>query len=49
MDLLTQNLISPVVLAFVLGMIARWIRSDLEIPSAYSRRSNPSFLTQSDF
>ena len=34
MDLLTQNLISPVVLAFVLGMIARWIRSDLEIPSA---------------
>lgn len=34
MELLTQNLISPVVLAFVLGMIARWIRSDLEIPSA---------------
>ncbi len=34
MELLTQNLISPVVLAFVLGMVARWIRSDLEIPSA---------------
>ena len=28
------GLVSPVVLAFVLGMVARWIRSDLEIPSA---------------
>ena len=34
MELLTQNLISPVVLAFVLGMIARAVRSDLEIPPA---------------
>lgn len=34
MDLLTQNLLSPVVLAFVLGILARLIRSDLEIPSA---------------
>ncbi len=34
MELLTQNLISPVVLAFVLGMIARAVRSDLEIPAA---------------
>jgi hypothetical protein len=34
LDLLTQNLLSPVVLAFVLGIIARLIRSDLEIPSA---------------
>ncbi|MGB6221120.1 MAG: sodium-dependent bicarbonate transport family permease [Haloferula sp.] len=34
MDLLIQNLISPVVLSFVLGMLARWVRSDLEIPSA---------------
>lgn len=34
MDLLLQNLISPVVLAFALGMIAKWVRSDLEIPSA---------------
>ena len=33
-DLLTQNLLSPVVLAFVLGIIARLIRSDLDIPSA---------------
>ncbi len=34
MDLIIQNLISPVVLAFVLGLVARWIKSDLEIPSA---------------
>jgi len=33
-ELLTQNLISPVVLAFVLGMVARAVRSDLEIPPA---------------
>ncbi|MGJ8722983.1 MAG: sodium-dependent bicarbonate transport family permease [Roseibacillus sp.] len=34
MDLLIQNLVSPVVLAFAMGMIARWVKSDLEIPSA---------------
>ena len=34
MDLLIQNLVSPVVLAFVLGILARLVRSDLEIPSA---------------
>jgi hypothetical protein len=34
MDLLLQNLISPVVLAFLLGMIARWVKSDLQIPDA---------------
>ena len=34
MDLLTRNLLSPVVLAFVLGIIARLLRSDLEIPAA---------------
>lgn len=34
MDLILQNLISPVVLAFLLGVIARAVRSDLEIPSA---------------
>lgn len=33
MELLIQNLISPVVLAFALGMIARWVKSDLEIPA----------------
>lgn len=34
MDLIIQNLVSPVVLAFLLGIIARAVRSDLEIPSA---------------
>lgn len=34
MDLLIQNLISPVVLSFLFGMIARWVKSDLEIPPA---------------
>ncbi|MBW8368616.1 MAG: sodium-dependent bicarbonate transport family permease [Arenimonas sp.] len=33
-DLLTANLLSPVVLAFVLGMVARSLRSDLEVPPA---------------
>jgi hypothetical protein len=33
-DLLTSNLLSPVVLAFVLGMVARGLRSDLEVPAA---------------
>lgn len=33
-ELITQNLISPIVLAFVLGMVARAVRSDLEIPPA---------------
>lgn len=34
MDLLIQNLVSPVVLAFIIGIVARRIGSDLEIPSA---------------
>lgn len=34
MGLLIQNLVSPVGLAFLLGVIARAVRSDLEIPSA---------------
>lgn len=34
METLVQNLVSPVVLSFVLGMVARWVRSDLEIPAA---------------
>ncbi len=33
-ELLTANLLSPVVLAFALGMAARMLRSDLEIPAA---------------
>jgi len=32
MNLLAENLISPVVLCFVLGIIARWIKSDLALP-----------------
>jgi hypothetical protein len=31
-DILVQNLVSPITLAFLLGMIAAAIRSDLEIP-----------------
>jgi len=34
-ELLVQNLLSPVVLAFVLGLVAHWVRSDLEIPDAF--------------
>lgn len=33
-DLLSANLLSPVVLAFALGVVARLVRSDLEIPGA---------------
>ncbi len=33
-ELLAANLLSPVVLAFALGLIARSLRSDLEIPAA---------------
>ena len=33
-ELLISNLLSPVVLAFALGMFARAVRSDLEIPAA---------------
>jgi uncharacterized protein len=33
-DLLAANLLSPVVLAFALGIVARMLRSDLEIPAA---------------
>lgn len=33
-ELLTSNLLSPVVLAFVLGLVARGLRSDLAIPPA---------------
>lgn len=32
MNLLAENLISPVVLCFALGIIARWLKSDLSIP-----------------
>jgi hypothetical protein len=32
MNLIAENLISPVVLCFVLGIVARWIKSDLALP-----------------
>jgi hypothetical protein len=32
MSLLAENLISPVVLCFVLGIVSRWIKSDLSVP-----------------
>lgn len=32
MNLLADNLISPVVLCFALGIVARWIKSDLTVP-----------------
>jgi len=34
MDLILQNLISPIVLSFLLGALAKWVKSDLEIPDA---------------
>jgi hypothetical protein len=34
LDLLSANLLSPVVLAFALGVVARLARSDLEVPPA---------------
>ena len=34
MELALQNLISPIVLCFVLGAVARWVKSDFEFPDA---------------
>lgn len=34
LDLVRANLLSPIVLAFVLGLIAAWIKSDLKLPEA---------------
>lgn len=34
MELAIQNLISPVVLCFVLGVVARWVKSDFKLPDA---------------
>lgn len=33
-ELILSNLLTPIVLAFVLGMVATWVRSDLEFPEA---------------
>ncbi len=32
MNLLAENLISPVILCFVLGILSRWLKSDLSVP-----------------
>lgn len=37
LDLLAHNLLSPVILAFVLGVVARLAKSDLAIPEALSK------------
>lgn len=34
MELALNNLISPIVLCFVLGIVARWVKSDFELPDA---------------
>lgn len=34
MELALQNLISPIVLCFVLGILARWVKSDFQLPDA---------------
>lgn len=34
MELVVQNLISPIVLCFALGLVTRWIKSDFELPDA---------------
>lgn len=36
-DLLSQNLISPAILFFVMGIIAGFLKSDLEVPDSISR------------
>ncbi len=37
LDLLAHNLLSPVILSFVLGLIAKLVRSDLSFPEALSQ------------
>ena len=34
MELVVHNLVSPIVLCFVLGLAARWFKSDFELPDA---------------
>ena len=36
-DLILANLLSPPILFFALGMLATWVRSDLEIPAAVTK------------
>lgn len=37
LELITANLLSPAILFFFLGIIAKWMRSDLSIPAPVSR------------
>jgi len=37
LHLLAQNLFSPAILFFVMGIIAGWVKSDLEVPDSISR------------
>lgn len=37
LDLLSQNLLSPAILFFAMGIIAGFLKSDLEIPNSISR------------
>lgn len=37
LQLLSQNLLSPAILFFALGIAAGWLKSDLEVPSSISR------------
>jgi hypothetical protein len=34
MELVVNNLVSPIVLCFGLGLVARWVKSDFELPDA---------------
>ncbi|MEZ5301487.1 MAG: sodium-dependent bicarbonate transport family permease [Verrucomicrobiales bacterium] len=34
MDIIAQNLLSPIILSFSLGLVAAWIKSDFELPDA---------------
>lgn len=36
-NIILENLLSPPILFFFLGLLARWIRSDLEVPPAISK------------
>ena len=37
LHLIVQNLLSPAVLFFALGVAAGWFKSDLEVPESISR------------
>jgi hypothetical protein len=47
-SILIENLISPITLAFLLGIFATLIRSDLEIPEPVIRILRSSCCSRSD-